>query len=377
MAPIAWVAIVIQALLFIYYGAMVFITDLITMPFRKLPPLLWLRDRINNTARAIAPKIMTDARDWPILPVMAGAWVVVPASVALQFINPGGHWILWGVLHHAVLVGARGERFAKLFSIKHYESHRPRGIFKNAGGGFFKRPNEIFSTIFYGNPFGIDCMNHVKIHHLEDGGPTDPEGTYGYDRTSAWDFLEFLGFRHLLVSLGVSPLRYLIAHRKMRDLAWFSASVVAFYSALALLFWYDWRLGLVLGVVPILIHNASAGLVGWFQHSFDADVPGADPIKTTISILSPYEFLNDGFHLAHHYRSSTHWSELPARFDEWRSRNPSEEPVVFDGLDWVELAVLMYIRGRMDLVAERWITAPHLSLERRTALLRERLGGPA
>jgi hypothetical protein len=119
-----------------------------------------------------------------------------------------------------------------------------------------------------------------------------------------------------------------------------------------------------------------AALASWLQHAFESRNT-TDPIANTITLLSPTEYLNEGYHLAHHYRSGTHWTELPQRFAEWRARNPGVQPIVLEGVDWVDLAVLLYVRRRLDLVAERWISAgeANLTIETRTALLRERLGG--
>ena len=93
---------------------------------------------IARAAQAIAPAVLADPRDWPILPVLASISVLVPASAALQIFNPGVPWLLLCVLHHAVLLGAGGQRFAKLFSIKHNEAHRPKGFFRGPAAPLLK-----------------------------------------------------------------------------------------------------------------------------------------------------------------------------------------------------------------------------------------------
>lgn len=130
-------------------------------------------------------------------------------------------------------------------------------------------------------------------------------------------------------------------------------------------------------VVPLLFNNIVAGVASFLQHSFKSPEGAFDPIADTISILSPNDFLNEGFHLAHHYRPSAHWTELPQRFDEWRTRHAGFDPVVIDGLDWVELAVMLYVRRRLDLVAALWKTSSDQassSVEHRSAQLQQRMG---
>jgi fatty acid desaturase len=229
---------------------------------------------------------------------------------------------------------------------------------------------------FYGNIFGLDYIHHVKVHHAEDGGPDDPQNSYGYDRTSTWDFLHYVGVRHLAVTLGFATPRWLRQHNRVQDARFFTGSVIVFYAFVAGLLWFNWRLALAVAIGPLLLSNVFAALASWLQHCFESRNID-DPIANTITLLSPTEYLNEGYHLAHHYRSGTHWTELPQRFEEWRARHPGAQPIVLEGVDWVDLAVLLYVRRRLDLVAERWISSgdASLTLETRTALLRQRLGG--
>jgi len=380
LAPLGGVAAIVQALVFVYVGLLGGVLDLAGLLWRRLLPAKRIDAGIERAARAIAPAVLADVRDWPILPVLASITVLVPASAALQCLHLGVSWVLLCVLHHAVLLGAGGQRFAKLFSIKHNEAHRPKGFFRGAGRRLLSRYTEVISMFFYGNIFGLDCIHHVKVHHAEDGGPDDPQYPRGYDRTSTWSFLRYLGTQHLGVSLGFATVRYLRANGRTHDLRVFVASMAAFYAYAALLLWYNWHVAVALVIGPLFLSNLFAGLASWLQHSFESDTV-ADPIANTITILSPTEYLNEGFHLAHHYRSGTHWTELPQRFDEWQARHPDANPVVLDGVDWVELAILLYVRRRLDLVAERWrplsTAQAGLSVADRTTLLRQRLGGGA
>ena len=379
LAPLSFAAVVLQALVLIYVGILGAIFDLVLQRARLVLPTTQMSAAVERGARALAPHVLADERDWPILPVLASITVLVPASITLQFLNPGVPW--WGLamFHHAVLLGAGGQRFAKVFSIKHNEAHRPKGFFRGVGRRVLRRYTETLS-MFYGNILGLDYIHHVKVHHAEDGGPDDPQNTKGYDRTSTWHFLHYLGVRHMAVSLGIATPRYLLQNGRTRDARVFLVSATVFYALVAALVWYNWRVAIAVAIGPVLLGNIYAGLASWLQHSFESPEGAADPIADTITIVSPTEFLNEGFHLAHHYRSGTHWTELPQRFDEWRARHPAVQPIVIDGVDWVELAVLLYVRRRVDLVAERWRVPspagdPVLTVEARTALLRQRLGG--
>jgi hypothetical protein len=378
LAPLDTAGVCLQTAVFLYIGVVGGIVDLLSHAARAVLPIARIDAAIDRVARAVAPRILADERDWPILPVLASITLLAPASVALQLvlIGRGVPWLLVCAIHHAVLLGAGGRRFAKVFSIKHNEAHRPKGFFRGPGKRLLRRYTEALSMFFYGNIFGLDYIHHVKVHHAEDGGPDDPQNSYGYDRTNTWDFLHYVGVRHLAVTLGLATPRWLRQHNRVRDARFFTGSVVVFYAFVAVLLWFNWRLAMAVAIGPLLLSNVFAALASWLQHCFEGRNID-DPIANTITLLSPTEYLNEGYHLAHHYRSGTHWTELPQRFEEWRVRHPDAQPIVLEGVDWVDLAVLLYVRRRLDLVAERWISAgaANITLETRTALLRERLGG--
>jgi hypothetical protein len=378
-APVELGAMALQLAVLLYVAVLSSLLDLLSYVLGALLPISRINALVERASRAVAPKLLADERDWPILPVLASITVLVPASCVLQFIHPGMSWLVACVIHHAVLLGAGGQRFAKLFSIKHNEAHRPKGFFRGRAGLVFRRYVEGLAMVFYGNIFGLDCIHHVKIHHGEDGGPDDPQNTRGYDRTNSWHFLHFIGVRHLAVTLGIATPRYLLRGGRSRDARAFLIAVLIFYAGVAALLWYDWHIAIAVAIGPLLLSNVFAALASWLQHSFGSQDETADPIADTITLLSPTEFLNEGYHLAHHYRSSTHWTDLPQRFEEWCVRHPESNPIVLEGVNWVDLAVLLYVRRRVDLVAERWRPRlpehANLTLERRTAFLRQRLGG--
>jgi len=378
LAPFDVIGVCLQTAVFLYIGVVGGILDLLSHAGQALLPMARINGVIEKAARAVAPRILADQRDWPILPVLASITILAPASVALQIvlIGRGVPWLLVCAVHHAVLLGAGGRRFAKVFSIKHNEAHRPKGFFRGPGKRLLRRYTEALSMFFYGNIFGLDYIHHVKVHHAEDGGPDDPQNSHGYDRTSTWDFLRYVGVRHLAVTLGFATPRWLRKHNRVRDARVFAVSILVFYAWVAGLLWLNWRLAMAVAIGPLLLSNVFAALASWLQHAFESRNT-TDPIANTITLISPTEYLNEGYHLAHHYRSGTHWTELPQRFEEWRARNPGAQPIVLEGVDWVDLAVLLYVRRRLDLVAERWISAgqANVTLETRTALLRERLGG--
>src|SRR5262245_1935829 len=141
-AVIAAPAVVLQALVLIYVGVVGGLLDLFLQLTRVVLPIKRMSTSVERAARAVAPAMLADARDWPILPVLAAITVLVPLSAALQFVRFGIPWPLLIVIHHAVLLGAGGQRFARMFAIKHNEAHRPKGFFRGIGARGLRRYTE-------------------------------------------------------------------------------------------------------------------------------------------------------------------------------------------------------------------------------------------
>src|SRR5215471_15418378 len=112
LAPLEAVGVVFQGMVMVYVGIAGGILDLISHAAQALLPIDRINAQIERVARFVAPKVLADERDWPILPVLAAISVLAPASVALQIylIGLGVPWIVACLIHHAVLLGAGGRR---------------------------------------------------------------------------------------------------------------------------------------------------------------------------------------------------------------------------------------------------------------------------
>ncbi len=338
---------------------------------------LWKR-RVSGFAQSIGKRVLADERDWPMLPTLAVVTLLVPISYGLQFVDLGVHWAIMGTLHIAILLGPRARRFIHYFSVKHNEAHRRRGLFRAPYSRLLGRYAECFLGFFYGTIPGSDYINHAKVHHAEDGGPDDHQTTLGYDRSNTYHFFQYVGLRHIHTTSAWRPLVYLWRRNRMKDFRRLLFGVAVYYLYALVIFALDWRAGLFCVGLPFLINNAFGALATWLQHAFHDPERADQPVLNTITLHFDDDFLNEGFHLAHHHRAACHWSELEGCFERFRLRNPNFEPIVIAGVDWLDLWLLLYVRRRLDLVAERWRptlgTHQEWSLPDKQSYLRTRLG---
>jgi hypothetical protein len=75
---------------------------------------------------------------------------------------------------------------------------------------------------------------------------------------------------------------------------------------------------------------------------------------TCINVSYNRRCFNDGYHIGHHLKQNRHWTELPQDFVANRERYRAEGCVVFHGLDFFMVSVLLFLH-RYDVLAKRFV----------------------
>ena len=209
-------------------------------------------------------------------------------------------------------------------------------------------------SFYFGMPMGYR-EHHVGMHHVEDNMGRDLSSTIRYRRDSFANFLVYF-FRFFFFSIFELPAYLVRAKRKaMARKAVFGELLHGALIAGAILL--DWRFGLVAFLAPYVTCRFMMMVGNWGQHAFVNTGRKNNGLANAITCInSTYNerCFNDGYHIGHHLRANRHWTELPKDFQDSRELYVKEGVIVFEGLDFFLVSVLLWT-GQWKVLAKRFV----------------------
>jgi hypothetical protein len=250
----------------------------------------------------------------------------------------------------------------------HNTMHRP----------FIKKPRWLdrvhpyVMSFLFGIPTGY-MEHHVGMHHVENNVAEDLSATYRYKRDSFLHFLAYF-FRFFFLDEVRLP-SYLARHKRGNMARREIIGELTHLTVTGLMLWWNWRFGLVCFALPLVTVRFMMMVGNWGQHAFiDPTRPEDSWVNSITCINSGYNkrCFNDGYHIGHHLKMNRHWAEMPKDFLDTAERAAKEGSIVFEGVDFFLVSVLLWTR-QYKFLAKRFVRlGREMTDEQVEALLRSR-----
>ncbi len=334
----------------------------------------WYHRQVDRLGR----RVLVDPRDEPILAaVLSLSLTAVPVFIAQLVLYKLNHLTLNIALlfaFYAFIFGPKLRAFARSFSALHQEGHRNGLKGKSpyqdlAGTSFFYAWLCVWTGLI------PHAVGHVQNHHRENTGPLDNFGSARYNHANLWHFFCYMVRDVVYQQFMVTPYLYFKQHGRRKQAGIMIKGNIVYLLCLlpvlayspAIAFWYM--------LVPWGASNFISGLIHWSQHMFyGGREDSRNYVTNTITLLEkPVNFLNEGYHLSHHYRSGLHWTENPATFERMQPEMRAAGSMVFRDFGVVDIFCLVTLFRAFNTVARKLETWEPMTHAEKVALLKERL----
>jgi len=268
--------------------------------------------------------------------LMTGVWFAIQRAPVPTWLPIAGYMAIWGWLTPPVIL------------MLHCTMHRP--FFKS---GALSKAHAFVLAALSGIPTAYR-VHHTGMHHVEDNMGEDLSSTIRYRRDSFLHFLRYF-FRFLFVIFEMPP--YLWRRKRFQLARRAVVGEVTQYAIVGTALAIDWRFGLATFALPFITCRFMMMVGNWGQHAFINVERRNNGLANSITCInSPYNqrCFNDGYHIGHHLRANTHWTEYPEDLARNKEKYAENGAIVFQGLDFFLVSVLLWTKQYKTL-ARRFV----------------------
>ena len=315
-----------------------------------MPPILDPRSPATPWYAAWATPLLEDERDGVFVALMMQCALLAVAGLALFF--AGSLFWYGAAAYWLVLVAGLLDRFTLML---HCTAHRR--LFRQEHGWL----NRIIPWVlgpFLGQTPETYFAHHVGMHHQEENLADDLSSTMRFERDSFGDWLRYwLRF----MTLGMADLSRYLAHKGRRKLLRrILVGEGIYWAGLLVLLAVNPKAALVVFVGPLVLIRTLMMMGNWAQHAFVCCEQPENPYRASITCINTRynrRCFNDGYHALHHVLPRCHWTEHPADFERHLDEHGRQDAVVFEGLDFFQVWVLL-MTHRWERLARAFVALP-------------------
>ncbi len=314
----------------------------------------------------LALRLICDPRDLPFVRLSALLVLVVVVPGVYLFLPGRFSWPI-AVAHLGLVLYFMGPFVLMLHNTSHRRLYKTEHAWMNQIIPWLIGP-------FFGESPETYFVHHVGMHHPENNLETDLSSTMFYRRDRALDFLRY--FSRFFFGILLELPAYFVRKGRRSLMVRCLVGELLFYAVVVGLAFVSWQATLFVLVLPFLFTRLGMMAGNWAQHAFIDQAAPENCYRNSITCInSGYNkrCFNDGYHIGHHIKQTRHWTDMPRDFEENIATYAKERAIVFQGLDFFLVWLLLMFK-RYDVLARRVVAlspdAP--SFEETVALLKER-----
>ena len=292
---------------------------------------------LSAVERAVV-RIIRDPRDLPFVWLLAAISITVLPLAALLVFQTAPSWPV-ALTYLFLVIGCFNLPTLVMY---HNVTHRP--MFKRQYRFLTHYMNWVLGPLFGLFP-NVYYAHHIAMHHVENNARRDLTSTIYYQRDSLFDFICYTG--NFVLTIYGKLVFYLWRRKRFRLLRAMLFGEACYLSIVAATSWLNWKAALLVFVIPAIAAIIGLCAINWTEHAFvDVQNPANIYRSAIICVNTAYNRLafNDGYHLSHHVRPSLHWSEMPIDFAACRESYAREGAIIFEGLGYPSILMLLLTR---------------------------------